>query len=280
MNKSEMHKHYHVVEQAINFISHYVDKQPTLTEVAKAVGMSEYHLQRVFSEWAGISPKRFLQLMTKQTALEALKGTESIIEASEKIGLSGASRLHDLMVSCEGMTPGEVKSAGEGVLISYSTITTPFGEAVLAWTQRGICYLQFIVQKEEQLIEALFAQWPMARFVVNDKEGAILGKKIFSSPLKRGRIHLVLKGTNFQVKVWEALINTHASQKLSYSQLSRLAGSPKASRAVGTALANNTIGYLIPCHRVIKNSGYIGNYRWGKERKVAMLAWEDSLNNT
>ncbi len=278
MNKPELHRHYSVVEQAISFITKYFDRQPTLAEIAQAVSMSEHHLQRVFSEWAGISPKRFLQLITKQAAMDALKDTQNLIEASEKVGLSGAGRLHDLMVSCEGMTPGEVKSAGDGVLIDYAVITTPFGEAVLGWTQRGICYLQFVSQQKKQLIDELFAQWPRANFVLNNEGGAMFSRKIFSSPLERGKIHLILKGTNFQIKVWEALINTHTSQQLSYSQVSQLINSPRASRAVGTALANNTIGYLIPCHRVIKNNGNIGNYRWGVERKIAMLAWENSRN--
>ncbi len=279
MNKPESHRHYVVVEKAISFITTHFDQQPTLTDIAQAVHMSEQHLQRVFSQWAGISPKRFLQLITKQAAMNALKDTQNLIEASEKVGLSGTGRLHDLMVTCEGLTPGEVKNAAEGVLIHYAVVTTPFGQAVLGWTQRGICYLQFFDKKKQHLIDDLFKQWPRANFILNNADGAILSQKIFSSPLERGKIHLILKGTNFQIKVWEALINTHASQQLSYSQVSQLIDSPKASRAVGTALANNTIGYLIPCHRVIKNTGDIGNYRWGVERKIAMLGWEKALND-
>ncbi|WDE04773.1 methylated-DNA--[protein]-cysteine S-methyltransferase [Thalassomonas viridans] len=274
MNKPEYHRHYRVVEQAIHFIQRHFEQQPTLTEIAEAVYMSEHHLQRVFSEWAGISPKRFLQCITKQAAIDALKNTSNLIEASQSLGLSGTGRLHDLLVTCEGMTPGEIKEAGEGVAIEYGVVATPFGEAVLAWTGRGICYLQFIERQEQEVINDLYRQWPNASFALNNEAAGKLSQKVFASPLERGKIHLVLKGTNFQVKVWEALIKSQPSQQLSYSQLARLAGSPGASRAVGTALANNTIGYLIPCHRVIKSNGDLGNYRWGVERKSAILAWE------
>ncbi|WDD99689.1 bifunctional helix-turn-helix domain-containing protein/methylated-DNA--[protein]-cysteine S-methyltransferase [Thalassomonas actiniarum] len=274
MNKVESHRHYLVVEQAIAFIHRHFAKQPTLTDIAEAVHMSEHHLQRVFSEWAGISPKRFLQFITKQAAIDALKNTSNLIEASQSLGLSGTGRLHDLLVTCEGMTPGEMKRAGEGVAIDYGVASTPFGEAVLAWTGRGICYLQFVEREQQTRINDLFQQWPHASFTLKDEAAGQLSEKIFASPLERGKIHLVLKGTNFQVKVWEALINSQASQQLSYSQVAQLVGSPGASRAVGTALASNTIGYLIPCHRVIKSNGELGNYRWGVDRKSAMLGWE------
>lgn len=274
MDNVESHRHYQIVEKAIQFINTNFDKQPTLLDIAGSVHMSEHHLQRVFSQWAGISPKRFLQFITKQAALAALQNTNNLLEASHSIGLSGSGRLHDLLVTCEGMTPGELKGGGEGVMIQYGVCSTPFGEAILAWTLRGICYLQFIKDKQQPVIDELYRQWPNANISTNKEEAVQIGNSIFSSSLERGKIHLLLKGTNFQIKVWEALINTHSSQQLSYSQVSQLIDSPKASRAVGTALANNTIAYLIPCHRVIKNNGEIGNYRWGTERKTAMLAWE------
>ncbi len=283
MSNSESHRHYHVVEQAINFIHRNFERQPTLTEIAQSVHMSEHHLQRVFSEWAGISPKRFLQVVTKQAALDALKQTRNLMEASQSVGLSGTSRLHDLMVTCEAMTPGEIKKGGEGVSIQYGVVVTPFDEAVIAWTGRGICFLQFTDNHEKNVIDELYQQWPNGTFEVNSEQAQEYSDTIFSvepdKKLARGKIHLVLKGTNFQVKVWEAMINTHSGQQLSYSQVAQLMGSPKASRAVGTALANNTIGYLIPCHRVIKSNGELGNYRWRFERKVAMLAWESAAQN-
>ncbi len=277
MDNLESHRHYQIVEKAIQFINRNYDKQPTLIDIAAAVHMSEHHLQRVFSQWAGISPKRFLQFITKQAALDALQSTNNLLEASHTIGLSGSGRLHDLLVTCEGMTPGELKGGGEGVQIQYGICSTPFGEAILGWTLRGICYLQFINTSQQTVIDELYRQWPNAIITLNREEAEIKGNDIFSPSLERGKIHLLLKGTNFQIKVWEALINTSSSQQLSYSQVSKLIDSPKASRAVGSALANNTIGYLIPCHRVIKSNGDIGNYRWGIERKTAMLAWEQSL---
>jgi AraC family transcriptional regulator of adaptative response/methylated-DNA-[protein]-cysteine methyltransferase len=276
MDNLEAHRHYQIVEKAIQFINTNFDKQPTLLDIAGSVHMSEHHLQRVFSQWAGILPKRFLQFITKQAALDALQNTNNLLEASHSIGLSGSGRLHDLLVTCEGMTPGELKGGGEGVMIQYGVCSTPFGEAVLGWTLRGICYLQFIKDTQKTVIDELYRQWPNASITPNREEAVQMGNDIFSSSLERGKIHLLLKGTNFQIKVWEALINTHSSQQLSYSQVSQLIDSPKASRAVGTALANNTIAYLIPCHRVIKNNGEIGNYRWGTERKTAMLAWEQA----
>jgi len=278
MDNLKAHRHYHVVEQAIHFIRNRYDQQPTLAEIADSVHMSEFHLQRVFSEWAGISPKRFLQSITKKAAIDALKTTKSLIETSQMLGLSGTSRLHDLLVTCEAMTPGEMKSEGEGVLIQFGVVSTPFGEAVVGWTERGICFLQFSENQHQVAINELYRQWPNANIVLNNEAAERLGIQIFSSPLERGNIHLVLKGTNFQVKVWEALIHTHSSQVLSYSQVSQIVGSPKASRAVGTALSKNTIGYLIPCHRVIKGDGQLGNYRWGGDRKTAMIAWEQGSN--
>ncbi|WP_261858705.1 bifunctional helix-turn-helix domain-containing protein/methylated-DNA--[protein]-cysteine S-methyltransferase [Photobacterium sanguinicancri] len=283
MSNSEIHRHYHVVEQAINFIHRNFERQPTLAEIAQSVYMSEHHLQRVFSEWAGISPKRFLQVVTKQAALDALKQTRNLMEASQSVGLSGTSRLHDLMVTCEAMTPGEIKKGGEGVSIQYGVAVTPFDEAVIAWTDRGICFLQFTDHHAKTVIDELYQQWPNGTFEVNSEQAQEYSDTIFSvepdKKLARGKIHLVLKGTNFQVKVWEAMINTHSGQQLSYSQVAQLMGSPKASRAVGTALANNTIGYLIPCHRVIKSNGELGNYRWRPDRKAAILAWENATQN-
>ena len=276
MDNIESHRHYRVVEEAIHYIHHHFDRQPTLAEIGAAVNMSEHHLQRIFSEWAGISPKRFLQFVTKQAAMDALRDTSNLIEASHNVGLSGTSRLHDLMVTCEAMTPGEMKKAGEGVFVQYGVVSTPFGDAVLGWTERGVCYLQFVDNQHQTVVNDLYSQWPKANFALNNTEAQQLSQKIFASPLERGNIHLVLKGTNFQVKVWEAMINTHPAQQLSYSQVSQLIGSPRASRAVGTALANNTIGYLIPCHRVIKSNGDIGNYRWGVDRKSAILGWESA----
>jgi AraC family transcriptional regulator of adaptative response/methylated-DNA-[protein]-cysteine methyltransferase len=216
--------------------------------------------------------------LTKRAALVALKKSDNLLNASLSAGLSGTGRLHDLMVSCEAMTPGEIKLAGQGMVIEYAFISTPFGEALLAWTTRAICYLQFVDQ-QPTLIEDLFTQWPNAQYIVNQLEGDHLSIKIFPNSGSQEKLHLLIKGTNFQVKVWEAMLTSVNGQQLSYAQLSKSIGSPKASRAVGRALANNMIAYLIPCHRVIKSTGMLSSYRWGTTRKAAMQVWEKVQNN-
>jgi AraC family transcriptional regulator of adaptative response/methylated-DNA-[protein]-cysteine methyltransferase len=278
MDRRESDRHYQLVERAIHYIHEQQAYQPTLKEIAATVAISELHLQRIFSQWAGISPKRFLQYLTKQAALVALKKSDNLLDASLSAGLSGTGRLHDLMVSCEAMTPGEIKLAGKGMVIEYAFISTPFGEALLAWTTRGICYLQFIDQ-QSALIEDLFMQWPNAQYIVNQHQGDHLSIQIFSISGPQEKLHLLIKGTNFQVKVWEAMLTSVNGQQLSYAQLSKGIGSPKASRAVGSALASNMIAYLIPCHRVIKSTGMLSNYRWGTTRKAAIQVWEKGKNS-
>ena len=267
-------RHYQIVAQAIAFISKNQAQQPTLSEIANAVHLSEQHLQRIFSAWAGISPKRFLQYLTKQHAKQALRHSADVLGAALASGLSGSSRLHDLMVSCEAMSPGEIKSRGKGINISYGLAATPFGNGVFAWTARGICYLAF--SDEIALTEKeLSSEWPAAMLLRNDTQAEKLANRIFYAAPKPGKLHLLLRGTNFQIKVWEALMAIPPSQLISYSQLAAMAGSPKAQRAVGTAMAGNTIGYLIPCHRVIRENGELGDaFRWGKDRKLAMQVWD------
>jgi AraC family transcriptional regulator of adaptative response/methylated-DNA-[protein]-cysteine methyltransferase len=222
-----------------------------------------------------------LQSLTKQSALAAIKQSENLLAASEAVGLSGTGRLHDLMIHCVALTPGEIRRKGAGVTIEYGVAETPFGQAVFGWTQRGVCYLQFVTTDNEtsdgnrdSLIMELYRQWPNADFILDQPQARGLSDTIFGQKLERGKLNLVLKGTNFQIKVWEAMINTHAAHQYSYGQVAKLIGSPNASRAVGTALANNTIGYLIPCHRVIRGDGDIGQFRWGSDRKVAIQTWE------
>ncbi|PKF61407.1 6-O-methylguanine DNA methyltransferase [Psychromonas sp. psych-6C06] len=277
MSKQDNQRHYQLIEQAIYFIRAQQAKQPSLKEVADAVGVSELHFQRLFSQWAGISPKRFLQYLTKEAALKALQESSNLLEASLSAGLSGTGRLHDLMVSCEAMTPGEIKLAGKGMVIDYAFVDTPFGEALLAWTARGICYLQFVGQSM-QLVDDLQKQWPNAKYRLNQDNGAQLALDIFSSAVPKQQLHLLIKGTNFQIKVWEAVLHSAVGQQLSYAQLAKGMGNPKASRAVGSALASNNIAYLIPCHRVIKSTGELSHYRWGGSRKAAMQVWEKAHN--
>ena len=272
----EQSRHYHVIAQAIRFVRSHARRQPGLEEIADAVHMSPHHLQRVFSEWAGISPKRFLQYVTKEFARHRLGDADDSLSVALDAGLSGTSRLHDLMVSCEAMTPAEIRASGRGVSIGFGFAPSPFGEALVAWTARGVCHFAFCTSGLSEMIAGLSANWPDATLTPDHEQAGALLRQIFPEQPTRGKIHLVLKGTNFQIKVWEALLRIEPGQVLSYGQLARQAGSPRAARAVGSALAANAIGFLIPCHRVLREGGDIGEYRWGSERKAAMVAWEAS----
>ncbi|MRI33832.1 6-O-methylguanine DNA methyltransferase [Endozoicomonas sp. OPT23] len=275
-------QHYQYVAKAIAYIRSHANQQPSLQEVAEVVGVSEYHLQRIFKQWAGVSPKRFLQFLTKERALQALRESGDILQASLEAGLSGPGRLHDLMISCEAMTPGEVKSLGENLVISYGFAESPFGRVFLGWTDRGICHLSFIdgqlyddePRHEVRIVDELQKRWSKACLQKNTEGVRQLAARIFQSGKAGEKVHLLIQGTNFQLKVWEALLATEPGQLLSYSQLADMAGSPKAQRAVGSALAKNNIGWLIPCHRVIRETGEFGNYRWGVSRKAAIQGWE------
>lgn len=274
----EQGKHYSTVARAIGFIRANVERQPSLAEVAASVNLSEYHLQRIFTAWAGISPKRFLQYTTKERAKRALRGSSDLLDTTFKTGLSSPGRLHDLMVSCEAMTPGEIKLRGRGVTITYGVARTPFGDALIGWNPRGICYLAFCDNGGELKRQELAAQWPAATLRRDDGDASDLAEIMFTSASGPGKLHLLLRGTNFQIKVWEALLSIGPSRLVTYSQLASLSGAPGAQRAVGSALAANSIGFLIPCHRVIRNNGDMGNYRWGVNRKAAIQAWEASRN--
>jgi len=274
MQKSDANSQYLIVASAIGFITRNARQQPSLSQVAEAVQLSEFHLQRVFTQWAGISPKRFLQFLTKEHAKRAIAESSSVLDAALTTGLSGSSRLHDLMISCEAMTPGEIKSAGAGVAVSYGWSDTPFGIALFAWTARGVCYLAFCDQDLAGQLKELRSLWSKAVLEEDDVGAGQLSRKVFPRAPQSGTLHLVLRGTNFQIKVWEALLNTSPGQLLSYSQLAHMSGSAKAQRAVGSAVAANSIAYLIPCHRVIRESGETGNYRWGVPRKHAIGLWE------
>ncbi len=276
MNDSALNsaEHYEAVAHAIHYIRANAKHQPSLKDIADAMGFSEYHLQRVFAAWAGVSPKRFLQHVTKERALEALRKSQDILGVSLDAGLSGPGRLHDLMVSCEAMSPGEIKALGKGLVIGFGLAHTPFGQALLGWTSRGICHLVFCDSDKSEQIELLKSRWPESTLRQDDKAALLLADRIFAKELERGKLHLVIRGTNFQMKVWEALLTLPSSRVISYRQLAELAGVPSAQRAVGSALAANTVGYLIPCHRVIRSDGELGNFRWGVARKQAIQAWE------
>jgi AraC family transcriptional regulator of adaptative response/methylated-DNA-[protein]-cysteine methyltransferase len=265
---------YATVAQAIAFIRANAQRQPSLQEIAAAVGLSEFHLQRLFSAWAGLSPKRFLQYLTKEHARAALRASAGVLDAALDAGLSGPGRLHDLMVSCEALTPGEVRELGGGVDLHYGLAATPCGDALFGWTASGLCHLAFCDDDREARLDELRGEWPAARLCRDDEGALALAGLVFPATPEPGRLHLLLRGTNFQIKVWEALLRTPPATLVSYGQLAAAAGSPRAQRAVGSALAANPIAYLIPCHRVIRENGESGAYRWGTERKMALRAWE------
>ncbi len=277
---NELSGHYQLVERAIQYIEANVNRQPELDEIASAIGLSEYHFQRLFTRWAGISPKRFMQFLTKEHAKELLARSENLLETTHQVGLSSLGRLHDLFVNTEAVTPGEYKSRGAGLTIHYGLHFTPFGKCLIATTERGICHLGFAQTSEGNAIDNLVADWKQAKMIEDYKSTAPLAARIFlaqppagdrqaDSPLK-----LHLRGTNFQIKVWEALLNIPTGTVTTYEHIAAQIGNPNAVRAVGTAVGHNPIAVLIPCHRVIRKSGEFGNYRYGVARKKALLAQE------
>jgi AraC family transcriptional regulator of adaptative response/methylated-DNA-[protein]-cysteine methyltransferase len=265
------------IEKAISFLQSNYTRQPDLQEVAHSVHLSEYHFKRLFTRWAGISPKRFLQYLTLEHAKRALRDSRSVLDATFDAGLSSPGRLHDLFVTIEAMTPGEFKQSGEGLTIHYGFHPTPFGECLLAVTGRGICGLSFVPEgKRTQVLKELRDRWEDATLCAAPGTTQPFIDRLFSRRAKEQRkpLQLFLKGTNFQIKVWEALMRIPEGKVVSYEDLARAVGSPGASRAVGTAVGKNPVAYIIPCHRVIKQVGIIGNYHWGPERKKALLGWE------
>ena len=271
---------YRTVEQAIEYLQDHAREQPRLAEVAARVGLSEFHFQRRFSEWAGISPKRFLQYLTKEYAKEALRNREDVLGAAYAAGLSSPGRLHDLLVTCEAVSPGEQRSRGEGVAIAYGFHATPFGECLIAVTARGICRLAFVgADGREAQIGELRRDWPRA-LLARDQEATEEPVSSIFDPANRGKpLHLWVRGSNFQIKVWEALLRIAPGELASYEQVARAVGHPRASRAVGAAVGANPIAVLIPCHRVIRKAGDFGDYRWGITRKRALVGREAAARN-
>ena len=264
------------IEQAITYLESHYKEQPNLEEVAASIGLSEFHFQRLFTRWAGVSPKRFLQFLTKEGAKELLSRSENLLDTTHQVGLSSLGRLHDLFVSTEAVTPGEYKTQGEGVTIRYGIHLTPFGKCLIGMTERGICHLGFVQTSEGDALDNLVTSWKEARMIEDYRTTAALVGPIFnlrfSDRIKPLTLHL--RGTNFQLKVWEALLQIPTGTVTTYEGLAQRIGQPSASRAVGTAVGHNPIAVLIPCHRVIRKVGDFGNYRYGPERKKALLARE------
>jgi AraC family transcriptional regulator of adaptative response/methylated-DNA-[protein]-cysteine methyltransferase len=268
---------YARIEQVIYYLEKNAYRQPSLNEIAESIHLSEYHFQRLFTRWVGISPKRFLQFITKEHAKQLLAKSASILEAAYQVGLSSPGRLHDLFITWEAVTPGEYKLRGEGLTINYGFHPTPFGEILLGSTERGICNLSFVMPRgHSEALESLHKNWPKARLVENPSITQPLVGRIFH-PKSQSTIpplHLYLSGSNFQLKVWEALLRIPSGNVVSYRDVASFLGAPKASRAVGNSLANNPVAVLIPCHRVINSLGEFGHYHYGDARKVALLGWE------
>jgi AraC family transcriptional regulator of adaptative response/methylated-DNA-[protein]-cysteine methyltransferase len=267
---------YQRIEEAILYLENHYREQPSLEEVASSIGLSEYHFQRLFTRWAGVSPKRFLQFLTKEGAKDLLNRSENLLDTTHQVGLSSLGRLHDLFVTTEAVTPGEYKSRGEGVTIRYGIHLTPFGKCLIGLTEHGICHLGFVTGSEGEAIDNLVADWKEAQMIEDYRSTAALVEPIFdlrfSTRIKPLALHL--RGTNFQLKVWEALLQIPAGSVTTYEGLAQRIGQPTASRAVGTAVGHNPVAVLIPCHRVIRKVGEFGNYRYGALRKRALLARE------
>ncbi len=288
--------HYALIAEAIRYLRRHAREQPELDRLAAHIGLSPHHLQRVFSDWVGISPKRFLQYLTKDYARARLREADDVLSATLSAGLSSPGRLHDLMVACEAMTPGDVRAGGRGLLIRYGVALSPFGLMQVAVTARGICDARFVEARSceptalAEAEQALQSEWPQAQWQRDDGVAADTVGRLFAGAGadreaagslsggagQRQALHLFLRGTNFQIKVWEALLRIPEGELRSYGQLAREIGAPGAARAVGSAVGANRLAALIPCHRVIRESGDTGDYRWGAERKAALLGWEAS----
>ena len=266
---------YRRIERAIEFLAENYQNQPSLDEVARSANLSEFHFQRLFRRWAGISPKRLVQFLTLEHAKQALEDSRSVLDAAYDAGLSSPSRLHDLFVTTEAMTPGEFKAKGAGLEISYGFHPSPFGECLLAVTERGICGLGFVGERDrKQTLEDFKGRWPAAQFHENSEKTQNYIDGIFNYKKRTGAVKLLLMGTNFQIKVWEALLRIPPGSVVCYEDLARRVGKPTAARAVGGAVGRNPISFLIPCHRAIRKMGITGDYHWGAARKKAILAWE------
>lgn len=268
---------YVTVEKAIRFIELHYREQPGLDEIADHVHLSKYHFQRVFSRWAGISPKKFLQYLTISHAKQLLSKSRSILDVTYEVGLSSPGRLHDLFVNFEALSPGEYKLRGRGLSIAYGFCPSPFGQCLLARTDRGICWLSFLSDENRTRATAdMLHYWKAAECVENPEVIRPLAEEVFGSFQSGagGQLHIHLRGSNFQIKVWEALLTIPFGYTLTYGDIARKVGLPAAARAVGGAVGSNPVALIIPCHRVIRETGVFGNYRWGEMRKKLLLGWE------
>lgn len=268
------------ITQAIGYLKDNFKEQPNLDEVAEKVHLSPFHFQKMFTDWAGVSPKKFVQYLSVEHAKRLLTTTSfSLFDTAHETGLSGTGRLHDLFVNIEGMTPGEYKNGGENLHINYSFSETPFGSILSASTSKGICHLAF-ADDESEALDVLKKKFPNAAYKqVTDLIQQQALHAFSHGPSETDKIRLHLKGTPFQLKVWQALLSVPLGKLTTYGSIASHIESPKASRAVGTAVGDNPVAFIIPCHRIIQSSGVLGNYHWGSSRKAAMIGWEAAKTN-
>ncbi len=263
------------IKKAIEYISENYKYQPSLDKISEHIHLSPFHFQRLFKEWAGVSPKRFLQYISIQHAKQILRETQAtLFDTAFEVGLSGTSRLHDLFINIEGMTPAEYKNEGSYLTINYSFALSPFGKIIVASTPKGICHMSF-AEDHAEAIKNLISIFPKANYQ-NSADGIQKNAiRIFNLDWESlDKIKLHIKGSDFQLKVWQALLNIPMGQLSSYQNIANLISSPKASRAVGNAVGQNPVAYLIPCHRIIQSTGALGDYHWGHIRKTSMIGWE------
>jgi AraC family transcriptional regulator, regulatory protein of adaptative response / methylated-DNA-[protein]-cysteine methyltransferase len=270
------HINYQRIEQAIRYLEENFQRQPELDEVAEKVHLSPFHFQRIFTEWAGISPKRFLQYLTVDFLKKKLQETRNLNEAAEAAGLSAQSRVYDLFTTLEAVTPLEYKQRGRGIRVEYGIQETPFGQALMGVTERGVCWLSFLSTDEDPHfeLEKMKEHWHQSVFHHNEPVTNEYMQKIFSRKSTSDKVHLLVKGTNFQVKVWQALLQLPMGSVTTYQDIACRIHQPRALQAVGSAVGSNHIAYLIPCHRVIRKDGVLGQYRWDAVRKKSIIGWE------
>ncbi|HCW05810.1 MAG TPA: 6-O-methylguanine DNA methyltransferase [Cytophagales bacterium] len=273
---TDTHYNYQRIEAAIRYLEENFQKQPDLDEVAEKVHLSPFHFQRIFTEWAGISPKRFLQFLTVDFLKDKLAQTKNLIDAADAAGLSSQSRIYDLFTTLEAVTPQEYKLHGEGIRIHYGFHETPFGLALIGVTERGICWLSFLQADEEPRLELekMKTQWHDSVFSESKELTQNLIDSIFNRTSIKKPLHVFVKGTNFQIKVWEALLRIPMGNVTTYQNIASSIKSPRAMQAVGSAVGSNHVAYLIPCHRVIRKDGVLGEYRWSSSRKKSIIGWE------
>ena len=271
-----LHDNYIQIEKAIKYIDENFKEHPSIDEIAKNVGMSKFHFIRVFKEYVGVTPKQFLHCVTLNYAKEHIKESKSILDSSLDIGLSSTSRLRELFVNLIGVTPKEWKEKGKDVQITYGFGETPFGEALIGFTDKGICYLGFIDDNKTEIFNRFNELWENANLVHNEIAANEYLENIF---VKNKKYNLFVKGTNLQVNVWKALLNLPNGIVATYQDIANYLDKPKAVRAIASAIGRNHIGYLIPCHRVIAKSGAMSGYRWGIERKKILIAYESVKEN-